>query len=135
MAGRTREAADGLRGFLKSSPNEYRRVCDFVDWARANHHESQPLHEVLGEHHVARREFGAALEALERVDKTGLSSLLEARLANLHRFLQKTPGSLPKSAVPLLYFAAGGTLMLVVVAYKAQKKLWQADMQAKQAGG
>ena len=35
----------------------------------------------------------------------------------------------------LLYFAAGGTLMLVVVAYKAQKKLWQADMEAKQAEG
>src|SRR2546423_5152968 len=38
-----------------------------------------------------------------------------------------------KEALP--YFAAGGTLMLVVVAYKAQKKLWQADMQAKQAEG
>jgi archaetidylinositol phosphate synthase len=38
-----------------------------------------------------------------------------------------------KDALP--FFAAGGTLMLVVVAYKAQKKLWQSDMQGKQAGG
>src|SRR6266849_4558381 len=36
-----------------------------------------------------------------------------------------------KDALP--YFAAGGTLMLVVVAYKAQKKLWQIDMLAKHA--
>ena len=38
-----------------------------------------------------------------------------------------------KGALP--YVAAGGTLMLVVLAYKAQKKLWQSDMQVKQAGG
>src|SRR2546421_750167 len=36
-----------------------------------------------------------------------------------------------KEALP--YFAAGGTLMLVVVAYKAQKKLCQSDMHAKHA--
>jgi len=105
-AGMVREAADGLRAFLKAHPSEYRRVCDFVDWARAHHHESQPLHEILGEHHVSRREFTAALEALEKVDKQGLQALLEARLSNLQRFLEKASGSVPKSAIPLLYFAA-----------------------------
>jgi tetratricopeptide (TPR) repeat protein len=105
-AGQTKEAADGLRGFLKTFPDEYRRVCDFADWARAHHYEIQPLHEVLGEHCVSRREFGAALESLERVDKKGLLALLDSRLANLQRFLDKSSGNVPKSAIPLLYFAA-----------------------------
>ncbi len=105
-AGRTREAADGLRTFLKAKPGEFPRVRDFVEWARAHHSEVQPLHEVLGEHHVSRKEWSAALEELERVDKQALQALLEARLANLNRFLEKGPGAVPKSAVPLLYFAA-----------------------------
>ncbi|MBI3451180.1 MAG: tetratricopeptide repeat protein [Acidobacteria bacterium] len=105
-SGQSREAADGLRGFLKAHPGEHRRVCDFVDWARAHHHETQALHEVLGEHHVSRREFGPALESLERVDRKGLQLLLESRLATLQRFLDKSGAATPKSAVPLLYFAA-----------------------------
>ena len=36
-----------------------------------------------------------------------------------------------KEALP--YFAAGGTVLLAVLAYKAQKKLWQSDMRAKDA--
>jgi phosphatidylglycerophosphate synthase len=38
-----------------------------------------------------------------------------------------------KGALP--YVAIGGTIALAVMAYRAQKKLWRADMQARQAEG
>ena len=36
-------------------------------------------------------------------------------------------------AARYLYIALGGTIGLAVMAYRAQKKLWRTDMQAKQA--
>lgn len=105
-AGQIREAAEGIRSLLKFHPEDHGQVRDFIGWARGTHQDVQPLYEVLGEHYVSRRDFASALEALEKVEKKSLQILLDAKLANLKRFLDKSPHGLPRSAVPLLYFAA-----------------------------
>jgi tetratricopeptide (TPR) repeat protein len=102
----SREAASGLKTFLKAQPGEAHQIQELLAWARANHHEAQVLNEVLAEHHVGRREFRRAFEALENLDKENLKTLLDARLANLKRFLEKKPDSVPRSALPLVYLTA-----------------------------
>jgi tetratricopeptide (TPR) repeat protein len=105
--GQAREAAEGFKGALKSLPDMRHQLAELVEWARANQHEAEPLHEVLAEHHVSRRDFTAAFDSLEKVGKDRLRALLESRLVNLSRFLSKGPDqSIPRSALPLTYFAA-----------------------------
>ncbi len=101
-----RQAAEGLKSFLKSHPSEAHHVQELLEWSRANHHEVQPLHEVLAEHHVGRRELRAAFESFEKIGKESLGALLDARLANLSRFLEKQPGAIPRTALSLVYLAA-----------------------------
>jgi tetratricopeptide (TPR) repeat protein len=101
-----KEASEGLKSFLKAHPGEAHQVRDLLAWARANHHEARALNEVLAEHHVGRREFRPAFEALENLEKETLSSLLDARLAHLNRFMEKKPEALPRSALPLIYLSA-----------------------------
>lgn len=107
-SGRPREAAEALRALLRASPAEVSRVEEFIGWARAHHADVEMLYEPLAEGHVARRNLSAAVECLERIDRKTLGSLLESRLANLNRFLEKG-GGVPRSATPTLYFAAAGS--------------------------
>ncbi len=101
-----RQAADGLKSFLKARPSEASHLQELLEWARANHHEAQSLNEVLAEHYVGRRELRLAFEALEKVGKEGLGALLAARLSHLNKFLEKQPGTVPRTALPLVYLAA-----------------------------
>ncbi len=103
--GRTREAAESLRALLKAAPSSVDRVEEFVGWARTQHGDVEPLYEPLAEGYVARRNFKAALDCLERIPRKTLEGGVDARLANLNRYLEKgTP--VPRAALPTLYFAA-----------------------------
>ncbi|HXI04392.1 MAG TPA: tetratricopeptide repeat protein, partial [Candidatus Saccharimonadales bacterium] len=101
-----RDACDGLKKFLKAHPDQAHQVQELLAWAKANHQEARSLNEVLAEHHVSRREFRAGFDALENLGKEALQALLDARLANLKRFLDKTPDAVPRSALPLIYLTA-----------------------------
>lgn len=101
-----REAAGGLKSFLKAHPGEIHQVQDLLAWCRANHHEAGGINEILAEHHVSRRDLRPAFDALESLGKESLQSLLDARLAHLKRFLEKKPETVPRSALPLVYLTA-----------------------------
>ena len=104
-SGRMREAAECLRALLKSDPSQVSRVEEYLGWARTQFSDTEALHEPMAEGHIARRNFTAAMDYLERINRKTLEISLESRLVNLNRFLDK--GTLvPKSALPALYFAA-----------------------------
>ncbi|HEY3174597.1 MAG TPA: tetratricopeptide repeat protein [Candidatus Polarisedimenticolia bacterium] len=103
--GRPREAAESLRALLKVDPKQVQRVEEFVGWARTQFSDIEPLYEPMAEGHIARRNYTAAVDCLERINKKTLEAGLEGRLANLNRFLEKGT-MVPKSALPTLYFAA-----------------------------
>src|SRR5213594_579261 len=102
---RPREAAECLRALLKADPSQISRVEEFVGWARMQFSDVEALYEPMAEGHVARRNFTAAVDCLERINRKSLEASLEGRLANLNRFLEKGT-MVPKSALPTLYLAA-----------------------------
>ncbi|HKY33763.1 MAG TPA: tetratricopeptide repeat protein, partial [Candidatus Polarisedimenticolia bacterium] len=105
--GRPREAAESLRALLKASAAHVPRVEEYVGWARTQFSDIEALWEPLAEGHVARRNLAAAFDCLERIGRKTLEAALEARLANLNRFLEKG-AAVPRSAAPTLYVAALG---------------------------
>ncbi|MGH9868421.1 MAG: tetratricopeptide repeat protein [Candidatus Polarisedimenticolia bacterium] len=104
-AGRTKEAADSLRALLKASPSQVSRVEEFVGLMRGQHSDVEALFEPLAEGHAARRNYNAALDWLEKINRKTLEGLVAARLSSLNRFLEKG-SAVPKSAVPTLYIAS-----------------------------
>ncbi len=103
--GKPREACNDLKDLMKADPASVNRVSEFVDWARANDLAIDALYETLAEGLIARRNYGGALEVLERIDRAALARLMEGRLANLNRFLEKG-SKVPRSALPTLWLSA-----------------------------
>ncbi len=105
--GRARQAADAVRALLKAEPSETDRVAGFIESVRGRYPECELLHEALAEGLIARRRFKEALDRLEKIDRNVLRTDLEARLANLNRFLE-SGATVPRSAAPALWFGAVG---------------------------
>src|SRR5262245_34327473 len=104
-AGRPKEAAESLRALLTARPSQVPRVEEFVGLRRGQQADVEALFEPLAEGHAARRNYNAALDWLEKINRKTLENLVEARLANLNRFLEKG-SAVPKSAVATLYVAS-----------------------------
>ncbi len=102
-----RDAAESLRALLKAEPGQVPRVEEFIGLARTQHADVEALYEPLAEGLVARRNYTAALDWLEKIQRKTLEGLVEARLTNLNRFLEKG-AAVPRGAVPTLYMAALG---------------------------
>ncbi|MFQ5700779.1 MAG: tetratricopeptide repeat protein, partial [Acidobacteriota bacterium] len=111
MAGDGKRAGESLRALLKADAGETQRAREFIEWARDQFPDISPLRESLAESFIIRRKFSDALECIESIDKEALESLLDARLANLNRFLE-TGAAVPRSAGPILYFGALGYTVL-----------------------
>lgn len=102
-SGRAKEAADGYKHLLKASPESHHQVAEAAEWARANQQDASPLHEVLAEHLVSRKDLQGGFAALERMGRDRLKPVLDARLNQLGRFLGADGRSIPRTALPVVF--------------------------------